>query len=258
MRSAAARPTVPLRGSPFLNATILIEPRYCGPADRANGGYVAGVLAGFFETPFELTFRRPVPLSRPLQVTKPRPDALRVLEGEEVLAEARATELQLDVPPPPGPEEAARATRDYLGYVDHPFPRCFVCGVQRAEADGLRIHAGPVPGRSLVAAPWSPHPVFADPSTGQVRPEIIWAALDCPGAFAALLGREPVPVVLGRIAARVERVPGARERCVVYAWPIAHDGRKHQVGTAIADDEGRVIAYARATWIDVAQRDSAS
>ena len=58
--------------------------------------------------------------------------------------------------------------------LDSPFPNCFVCGHARSE-DGLHIHAGPVDGRDVHAAPWT-----VAPET--VGPEFVWAALDCPGA----------------------------------------------------------------------------
>ena len=44
---------------------------------------------------------------------------------------------------------------------------------------------GPLPGRHLVAAPWAPDPTLFDKG-GTVRPEFVWAALDCPSSFALL------------------------------------------------------------------------
>ena len=110
------------------------------------------------------------------------------------------------------------------GDQDSPFPQCFVCGPHRAHGDGLRIFAGPLHDR-MVAAPWVP----IEPHTG---PEFVWAALDCPGAYACGFGDRGI-LVLGRLAARVEATPRASEQCVVVAWPLGDDGRKALAGTAL-------------------------
>jgi hypothetical protein len=90
-----------------------------------------------------------------------------------------------------------------------------------------------------VAAPWTPR---------ESRAELVWAALDCPGAFAVgLPGRGEV--VLGRLAARIDRVPEAGEACVVVGWPLGEDGRKLYAGTALFTAGGELLARAHATWI---------
>jgi hypothetical protein len=122
-----------------------------------------------------------------------------------------------------------------------PFPQCFVCGHARGD-DALHLHAGPVSGRDLVAAPWE---VRAD----QVGPELVWAALDCPGAYATGVPGRGV-VVLGRLAAHVERVPEAGERCVVMGWSLGSEGRKHGAGTAVFDEAGGLVGIGRALWIE--------
>jgi hypothetical protein len=57
-------------------------------------------------------------------------------------------------------------------------------------------------------------------------------------------------VVLGRLTARVDRVPELGERCVVVAWPLGSDGRKHGAGTALYTDSGELLGLARALWIE--------
>jgi hypothetical protein len=57
-------------------------------------------------------------------------------------------------------------------------------------------------------------------------------------------------VVLGRLTARVERVPEAGERCVVVGWPLESDGRKHGAGTALFSDGGEVLGLAKALWVE--------
>jgi hypothetical protein len=119
------------------------------------------------------------------------------------------------------------------------FPNCFVCGWARGD-DALHIHPGPI-GTGVVAAPWVPR----DDTIGE---EFVWAALDCPGAYATgVLGRGTV--VLGRLAARIERVPAAGERCVSVGWSLGGEGRKHHAGTALyAGSE--LLGVAQAVWIE--------
>jgi hypothetical protein len=214
---------------------VVIDHRFRGPDDSGNGGYSCGLVAALVGNPAEVTLRLPPPLDRPLRF-----DGARLWDGGELVAEARAAELELEPPEPVSFEEATRAAHPDLG---SPFPECFVCG--HARGDGLRIFAGPVPGRELVAAPWVPDAWL----TG---PEFVWAALDCPGAFATgALGRGTI--VLGRLAVDVRRTPRAGERCVVVGWSLGSDGRKHYAGTALFGEQDELLGIARATWIEPRQ-----
>jgi hypothetical protein len=160
-----------------------------------------------------------------------------VWAGDELVAEVHAATVDLDPPSPVAWDDAVAAQRRDLG---SPFPECFVCGHARGH-DALHIHAGPTRD-GVVAAPWH---VAAD----TVGPEFVWAALDCPGAYATgVPGRGTV--VLGRLAARVERVPDAGERCVVVGWPLGADGRKHGAGTALFAESGELLGIGRALWIE--------
>jgi hypothetical protein len=185
-----------------------------------------------------VTLRRPPPLGRPLQVER---DGGRValLDGAGLVAEGVPAEVELQVPDPVAHDEARQASAAYAGFVRHPFPTCFVCGPARPEEDGLGIFPGPVEGRELVAAPWVP---------ADVRPELVWATLDCPGGFAAGFPGTG-QLVLGRLAARIERLPERGERCVVVGWPLGEDGRKFYAGTGLFAEDGELLARARATWI---------
>ena len=158
--------------------------------------------------------------------------------GDALVAEAVAGDLELDLPEPIAFDEAAAAALPE-GDKESAFPECFVCGW--ARNDGLGIYAGPVEGRGLVAATWTPRP-------DHVAPEFVWAALDCPGAYAVHGGERGMPV-LGRLATRVEHLPRAGEPCVVMAWPLGGAGRKLYAGTALYGEDGRVLGAARATWI---------
>jgi hypothetical protein len=106
--------------------------------------------------------------------------------------------------------------------------------------DGLEVRVGLVAGRE---------PLHAAPiALLESRPEFVWAAIDCPGAYA--VGAEGRgDIVLGRMTARVDRVPDAGEQCVVASWPLAEDGRKLYAGTALFAADGELLAIARQTWI---------
>jgi hypothetical protein len=218
---------------------LTIDPRFNGPPGSANGGYTCGLLAELVGGPAEVTLRRPPPLGRALQVA-PADGGVRLLDGEDVVAEAAPAEVSLEAPEPVDAREAERAATRYPGFERHAFPTCFVCGPERREGDGLRIFAGPVRDRDLFAAPWVAPPEVARP--------LVWAALDCPGAIAVGFP-DRGETVLGRFAARVDRVPHPGEPCVVVAWPLGEDGRKLYAGTALFSEDGEPLAVARATWI---------
>lgn len=213
---------------------LVIEQKFRGPTGSANGGYTCGLLASFLHGPAEVTLRQPPPLERPLEVATNGRIELR--EGDRLVAHAEPAEVDLDLPEPLSFDEAAAAAMPE-GDKESVFPECFVCGWQRE--DGLRIYAGPVSGTNMVAATWTPE---------LVAPELVWAALDCPGAYAVQSGWRGTPV-LGRLAARIEHLPHAGEPCVVMAWPLGEEGRKLYAGTALFGQDGRVLGSARATWI---------
>jgi hypothetical protein len=213
---------------------IVVDRRFRGPDESGKGGYSAGLFAAALGGDVvEVTLRLPPPLETPLAVR-----GEEIVAGEDVVATVRAGELHVDPPEPVSFDAARAAESPDLG---SPFPQCFVCGHARGT-DALHIHAGPVEGLDVCAATWQ---VASD----AVGPEFVWAALDCPGAYATgVPGRSTV--VLGRLAARVERVPEPGERCVVVAWPLGSEGRKHAAGTALFSDEGELLGIARALWVE--------
>jgi hypothetical protein len=225
---------------------IVVAPRFNGPPGSGNGGYTCGLVAQALGERAEVTLRRPPPLGRPLDVVRSE-SRVEVRDGNARVAEAVPASVELDVPEPPSPVDAERAAAAYPGFERHAFPTCFVCGPDRAAGDGLRIFASPVPGRDLVAAPWLPHPSLSDDGE-RPRREFVWAALDCPGAFAVGFA-ERGEVLLGRLAATIGAVPRLGERCVVVGWRIGEDRRKLYAGTALFGETGCLYAFARATWI---------
>lgn len=218
---------------------ITLDRRFRGPLESANGGYACGRLAAFVDADaVEVTLRLPPPLDRPLDV-QPDDGGAVLRDGESIVAEARAATLDVESPAPVSRAEAEAAAARHVRIGNPVFAECFVCGI-REDGDGLRIHAGLVEGREpLQAAPWTPK------ETGS---ELVWAAIDCPGAYA--VGAEGRgDIVLGRMAASVRRVPAVGEPCVVTAWPLGEDGRKLYAGTALVTAGGELLALARQTWI---------
>jgi hypothetical protein len=230
---------------------IVIDRRFRGPEASGNGGYSCGLVAGFVPGDVvEVTLRAPPPLDARLDVER-EGEVVRVRHGEQLVAEGHPAELgELTPPPPPSRAEARIARKGFRGFVDHPFPTCFVCGPQRSEGDGLRIHPGWI-GDVQVADVFVPHPSL-DAGDGRMRAEHVWAALDCPGAFALMgAGTEDLTLVLGRMAARIDERPRIGEELVVTGWVRGRDGRKHDCGTALWGDDGRLRGLARATWIAI-------
>jgi len=244
---------------------LTVAPRYCGPPGSANGGYIAGLFAQHAHGPGRVRLHMPPPLGAPLQVAHREGGRLELLHDTRVVASAEPAQLELSVPAPPSYVDALEASRHYSGFVAHAFPGCFVCGPERARGDGLRIFAGPLAGvaagtgaarpAAVVAAPWVPD-VALGLDDHKVRPEFMWAALDCPGYFAARSDR--VPMLLGEFTAHVDRRVHVDEPCVIVGWRIRVEGRKYEVGTALFDEDGELCAQARALWIEPRAQDPAS
>jgi hypothetical protein len=231
---------------------VLFEPRFCGPPGTANGGYACGSLATLCGGRAEVTLRRPIPLGRPLSVRDEGDGVLVVLDGGTPLAEARPAAAEAEPAVPAVPAELARSVAGTAAYYADPvFPGCFVCGPDRA--DGLRILPGPLPDRSAWAAPWTPDASVAA-ADGRVRPEVVWAALDCPAGLAtgeAAGLPEDTAALLGRMTARLVARPRPGDACRVVAWPVGRDGRKLSAESALLDADGAVLATARTLWLTV-------
>jgi hypothetical protein len=216
---------------------IVLSHRYRGPLTSANGGYACGRLAAFVDADeVEVTLRVPPPLGRPLAVERDDGRVL-LLDGDALVAEARSAPVEVDAPAPVAIADAEAARERHVRDWSADFAECYVCGIRE---DGLEIRVGTVAGRE---------PLHAAPVTlVESGPEFVWAAVDCPGAYA--VGAEGRgDIVLGRMTARVDRVPEAGEGCVVASWPLGEDGRKLYAGTALFSAAGELLAIARQTWI---------
>ena len=228
---------------------FVIARRYRGPEDSGNGGYTCGMVARFVSGDAEVTLRKPPPLDVPLRVA-PVADGVEVYDGGTLIAEGRPASPDVRVPAPVTLAEAEAARPGYTGYERHAFPTCFVCGTDRA-GDGLMIHAGKVEGREVWAAPFRPDPSLPS-AGGMLAPEIVWSALDCPGAWAVERAARDRPVVLGRMAAHLERPAPADAAYTAVGWPIGSEGRKLYSGTAVFDAAGEAIGWSRQTWVVLA------
>jgi hypothetical protein len=105
----------------------------------------------------------------------------------------------------------------------------------------------------LWAAPWTPDPSVVNGS-GKVRPEVVWAALDCPSGIAAAEAvglPSDSAILLGRMTASLAALPAAGDQCRVIAWPDRCDGRKLTASSALLGPGGHVLAAARAVWLTV-------
>jgi acyl-coenzyme A thioesterase PaaI-like protein len=237
-----------------MTASLVIPARFCGPPGTGNGGYVCGRIAAYLDGPATVTLRLPPPLATPMTVERDRQGAVRILTGGTLVAEGvpASDSAVVELPRPVSLTEARAAGAGCHLRIhpdEHPFPCCFVCGPRRSSGDGLRIMVGPVAGRDLSADTWCPEQALAGPD-GYVRPEFVWAALDCAGGLAlANAAPSTLPHVLGRLSARQLAPVQAGQPHVVAGWRLAEDGRKLTAGSALFTAAGQVTAAARATWI---------
>jgi hypothetical protein len=229
-----------------MSTIISIASRFNGPPQGGNGGYSAGMIAGAIGANVNVRLLQRVPLEQELAISARSGERWEVRAGDNLIAMATRTSVQTDVPPSPSYMEALEASKHYAGFTQHTFSSCFVCGTERQRDDGLRVFPGFVPGTGIVAAPWMPGATLDD-GTGKVKPEFIWAALDCPGYFASFnIG---TLALLGELWVHIDRLVHVDEPCVVIGWRILMEGRKCRAGTALFDEEGERCAVGVATWV---------
>jgi len=221
---------------------VVIDRRFNGPPNSANGGYTCGLVGTAVKAPaVRVSLRKPPPLDVPLLRQRRDDGSVSLLRGDDIIATAVPGVVEAQAPPAPTVEQAEIATRRYVGFTHHRFPTCFVCGT--ARDDGLRIYAGQVGDGPLIASPWTPEsddPLFA------------WAVLDCPSAYAIeSVDHRAQIVVLASLTVELRERPRAGERHVVAAWPISSNGRKHHSASALYGATGHVLAVADALWFEL-------
>ncbi len=228
---------------------VTISTQFNGPDRTGNGGYVAGLIAHEHADSGAVTsmLRIPPPLGVPLTWEKQAAETHLLTAGGAVVGEARAGEFTRDPPSCPTPDQAAAGLAAYPGFHHHPFDRCFTCGTDRAEGDGLRLFTGPF-AEDLTAAPWTPHHAFGG-EDGAIETPVMWAALDCPGGWAADFTHNTI--VLASMTAQVLRRPRAGEPCVAVGRLHQHVGRKFFTDTALYAEDGELLGHAEQLWIAI-------
>jgi hypothetical protein len=230
--------------------TIRVPARYCGPPASANGGYICGLVADAIGQLVTVRLLKPPPLDADMSVLPDADGTWHVEHDSQRIVEARPASLDdLALPAAVSYADALAAARraPWSDPAQHPCPGCFVCGPLRAEGDGLRLFCGAVEGTSVVATGWTPDASLAG-SDGRVAPELIAAALDCPGFQALQTGLKPW--LLGEYTCRIDRRVSAGEHCVIVGWKIETKGRRSIVGTVLYDAAGKACALAKGVWIE--------
>jgi hypothetical protein len=234
--------------------SVKIPARFNGPPGSGNGGYTCGRVAGLLGSEVtQVSLRRPPPLERALGVVRDG-ERVELRDGEALVAEGAPDELLLDVPdaaPAADVATAVDAGRERWA-AGHPFPTCVVCGPLRD--DGFDIVPAPLSGRDgIFGACWTPGEE-TDDGDGWVRPEFVWAALDCPtSAPVANFGEGPA-MVLASLTARLGCPVRVGEPHTILSWPLAEDGRKHWAGAALYDSDGMLTSASRALWIELREQ----
>jgi len=225
---------------------LTIDGRYNGPPYSGNGGYSCGIIGQYIDGPAEVMLRIPPPLDKLMAVTEDG-ENLQLLADDTLVAIARPHAFHLDLPEPISIDAASSASKQYIGFDQHHFGTCFVCGPERVAGDGLRIFAGDTNVPNVVAAPWIPSDdLFND--NDQLKPEFFWSAMDCPSYFA-LLEDKMIPMVLGKMACHIENDIHKGESIVVMAWKIKVDGRKYSSATVLYGADGTLKSYSQNLWI---------
>jgi hypothetical protein len=236
--------------------TLTIPARFNGPPGSANGGYTCGRVAQLVGAEqVEVSLRVPPPLERPLEVVRDG-DRVELRDGDTLVAEGGPTDVPFDAPDPVDRDTIAAA--ELRGRerwtADHPFPTCVVCGPERDPGDGMRIFPADVSGQDMLfGACWTPREQDGD-ENGWVRPELVWAALDCPTSAPVANFAEGPPMVLASLAARIGCPVRVGEPHTILSWRTEVDGRKRRAAAALYDSDGILTSASRALWIELRQR----
>ncbi|PJZ55680.1 hypothetical protein [Leptospira barantonii] len=239
--------------------SIEINEKYNGPPKSGNGGYVAGITANRIENnAVVIKIRAPAPLNETLYYSRdPSGSGIKLLSKgtNSVIADAKEdSEFYMDVPElnSSSLEGIQNPEQEYLGFHKHPFPTCFVCGPNRNHKDGMRIFPAKISDQvgftHLHGAFWNPWKDLSG-TDGKIRDEIVWAALDCPGGFAASYV-EPTLIVLVKLRGRLLESIFPEVPYAIQAWEIGRNRRQRIAGTAIYRiDDRKCVAYSEALWM---------
>ncbi len=245
--------------------TLIIDRRFNGPAQSANGGWTGGLLARRLtssqllgETDLfpsvSVSLKAPPPLDVPLQIHRSEDASLTLKHGELVLAHAQLEQFELKIPIPPSMAIANAASEKGfqrgLARASWPYAKCFACGVSRV--DGLCISPSPLGAAGsgdVVAASWTPSVWLAE-GDDQVKLEAVWAALDCPAGIAwSYQLADGAAMVTAKMSVSILKRPRVRQAHIILGWPIEREGRKLYAGTAIFSADGELLASSRQLWL---------
>lgn len=231
-----------------MTTRLRLSGRENGPQGMSNGGFACGTFAGLVGGTAKVTLHEKVPLETEL-TARTNGRTAQVLAGDRLLAVAEAVEPFVLEPPvrPTGAEaEAAREGHPLRG-VRHPLSSCVVCGPERR--DGLGVTPGPLESDpDVLATPFRPTTGYA--ADGVVRPAAIWGALDCT-SYSAADYRARRFCLLGSLEAHQVRPVEVTESLVVVGWTRSAGNRSVQTASAMIDEDGAVVASARAVWVAV-------
>ena len=231
--------------------TLRFDARFNGPPRSVNGGFACGAIAETLGGTASVRLIRPVPLEEPLEVgvALDGQSAEVTDSGHRLLATATKVDPFTMIPPVRprfGDAEEARAASPLHG-ARHLLSNCVVCGGQRL--DGLGVTPGPLTNRrDVLAAPFVPHE--RDTAGGVVDPAAVWGALDCPSYPASSLLDRRLGL-LGTMTAHRNRDVFLGEQLVVVGWTVQRHGRVTDTASALLDENGDMVASARAVWIEL-------
>lgn len=231
-----------------MTTTIRIPSRFNGPVNAANGGYICGVLSRHLPWDAEFRLKKMIPVEQDLTL-EVGADSANLYAGESIYITAHPGGVNKRMPPPnPGFEAAKIASKKYIGrQVATAYGQCFVCSLLRPD-DGMQIHAGQTEDPEVYASHWIPEDYMMEGE--KIATEFIYAALDCPGAYAAM-GTTQKELLLGTFAVHIDGEIQAGEQCVVTAWCSERAGRKSFSHTALYGADESLVARADAIWFQM-------
>lgn len=225
-----------------------VDRRYNGPRRRANGGFATGTFADLVGGTATVTLHRGVPLGRPFGVADTA-TGLGIFDRAERVATVVPAAPFVHEPPVRPTRDEAEAARSAHPWRDvrHALSDCIVCGPHRS--DGMLVTPGPLAAEPAVsAAPYDPR---ADLSRdGLALPESVWGALDCVSYPTAVADAGRL-ALLGSLTAHRVREVALGERLVAIGWTLGSGTRSHRTASALLDEDGAVVASARAVWVEV-------
>jgi hypothetical protein len=225
-----------------------IDPRMNGPRRHANGGFASGTFADIVGGTATVALHQRVPVGRPFTVRESSV-AHVVYDGDQRIATVTAADPFVMTPPVRPDRWAAATARRAHPFVDvrHTLSDCVVCGPKRT--DGLRVTPGPlVEHPDVLASPYDPPEGFA--VDGVATRASVWGAMDCVSFPAALL-RSGTLALLGSLTAHRTREVAVGEQLVAVGWTLGSGTRSHRTASALLDQEGAIVASARAVWVEV-------